>query len=69
MRARSGEFPADITATKGWPSTAQTMARPVPMLPEVSSTTVWPGASSPLARASSMIRRAARSFLEKPGSR
>jgi hypothetical protein len=43
------------------------MARPVPVLPLVSSTTVWPGRSRPDARASSTIRRAIRSFFEKPG--
>ena len=69
IRARSVELPALMTATKGCPRTAQTMARPVPMLPEVSSTMVWPGASCRWRRASSTMRRAARSFLEKPGLR
>lgn len=67
--ARSGELPSLMTAMKGWPKTPQTMARPVPMLPEVSSTTVWASASSPEARADWMTARAARSFLEKPGLR
>jgi len=69
IRARSREFPRLITATKGCPSTEQTIASPVPMLPEVSSTTLCPGASAPSARAASMIARAARSFFENPGSR
>jgi hypothetical protein len=64
IRARSGELPRDITATNVYPFTPQTMARPVPVLPLVSSTTVRPGRRRPSASASSMICRAIRSFLE-----
>src|SRR5271165_703655 len=45
----------------------QTTARPVPVLPLVSSTTVCPGRSSLEARASRMISRAILSFLLPPG--
>jgi hypothetical protein len=69
MAARSSELPRDMTATNGWPRTAQTMARPVPVLPLVSSTTVWPGSSWPAAVASSIMRRAMRSFFDPPGFR
>ncbi len=48
-RARSLLFPFDMTATKGCPRAAHTMARPVPVLPLVSSTTSWPGRSRPSA--------------------
>jgi hypothetical protein len=58
-----------MTATNGWPVTAQTMARPVPVLPLVSSTTAWPGRSRPSAVASSIMRSAMRSFFEPPGLR
>lgn len=37
------------------------------MLPDVSSTTVWPGCDVPLRSASSMMPRAARSFLGSSG--
>ena len=50
IAARSSELPRDITATKGCPVTAHTMASPVPVLPLVSSTTVWPGCSRPSTR-------------------
>ena len=45
----------------------QTIARPVPVFPLVSSTTVCPAFSSPDARASLMISSAIRSFLLPPG--
>ena len=66
-RTRSTELPREITATNGCPIARQTIARPVPVLPLVSSTTVWPGRSSPARRASRMISRAIRSFLLPPG--
>ena len=69
MRALSSEFPLDITATKGYPFRPQTIAKPVPIFPEVSSTTVCPGERIPKFSASSMMPNAARSFFEKPGFR
>ena len=69
MRALSSEFPLDITAMKGYPFTLQTIASPVPIFPEVSSTTVCPGANIPDFSASSIIPNAARSFFENPGFR
>ena len=66
-RTRSTELPREIKATKGCPRARQTTARPVPVLPLVSSTTVCPGRSSPEARASRMISRAILSFLLPPG--
>ena len=67
MRARSSEFPLDMTATKGYPFRPQTIANPVPIFPEVSSTTVCPGDRIPKFSASSIIPIAARSFFENPG--
>jgi len=67
IRALSGVFPLDITATKGYPFTAHTMASPVPVFPLVVSTMVCPDLSSPEASASSMIFRAILSFMLKPG--
>ena len=51
-----------IVATKGWPSTAQTIARAMPVLPEVASITVWPSLSFPDFRASLIIAKARRSL-------
>ena len=67
IRARSTLLPRDMTATNGCPRARQTIARPVPVLPLVSSTTGWPSRSSPVARASRMISSATRSFLLPPG--
>jgi hypothetical protein len=60
-------LPSDITATNRYPFRAQTMARPMPMLPLVNSTTVPPGRSRPSSSASSMIRSATRSLTLPPG--
>ena len=58
-----------MTATNGYPLTAHTIAKPVPVFPLVSSTMVCPGRSAPLASASSTMRRAMRSFFDPPGLR
>ena len=57
----------DITATNGYPFRPQTIAKPVPIFPEVSSTTVCPGERIPKFSASSIIPSAALSFFENPG--
>ncbi len=59
---RSIENDSAITATNGYPFAAHTIARAMPVLPEVASTTVWPGFSVPLRSASSMMPMARRSF-------
>jgi hypothetical protein len=46
---------------------AQTMARPMPVLPLVASTTVWPGFSVPRRSASSMMLSASRSLTDAAG--
>lgn len=50
-----------------YPFCCATMARPTPVLPLVGSTIVEPGPSSPRSSASSIMRRAMRSFTEPPG--
>ncbi len=47
--------------------TAATIARPMPVLPEVGSTIVPPAFSRPRASASSTIDSAMRSLIEPPG--
>ncbi len=49
--------------------TAQTMARPMAVLPLLASRTILPEVSSPLASACSIIRRAMRSLTDPPGFR
>jgi|SRR5450631_3497814 len=56
-----------IVITSGYPSAAQTMARPIPVFPLVASMTVWPGLSSPDFSAASITPRANRSFTEPRG--
>ena len=51
----STENESAIVATNGCPNTAQTIARAIPVFPEVASTTVCPGRRSPLSIASFMI--------------
>src|SRR4029453_9172508 len=50
-----------------YPRTAQTIARPIPVLPLVGSTTVAPGLSTPRRSASSIMATAMRSFTLPPG--
>jgi hypothetical protein len=64
---RSTENDSGISATNGYPLTAQTIASAMPVLPDVASTTVWPGFSSPRRSASSMIPIASRSFTDESG--
>jgi MFS family permease len=56
-----------LLASTGELSGAHTIARPMPVLPLVSSTTVRPGASRPRAWASSITASAIRSFTEPSG--
>ena len=58
-----------MTATKGYPFKPHTIAKPVPIFPEVSSTTVCPGDKTPKFSASFIMPSAARSFFENPGFR
>ena len=64
---RSIEKLSDMSATKGYPLAAQTIASAMPVFPEVASTTVWPGFSSPRRSASSMIAIASRSLTDDSG--
>src|SRR5687768_4615403 len=64
---RSIENESAITATNGYPLTAQTMASAIPVLPDVASTTVWPGFRVPRRSASSMMPIASRSLTEAIG--
>jgi hypothetical protein len=64
---RSIEKVSTITATKGYPLAAHTIASAMPVLPEVASTTVCPGLSSPRRSASSMMPIARRSLTEAAG--
>src|ERR1700722_10211017 len=60
--------PSGMTSTQRQPFTAQTMARPTPVLPEVGSTTVpEPGLRLPLRSASLSMPSAMRSLTEPPG--
>ena len=64
---RSTEKLSDMIATNGYPLTAQTIARAIPVLPEVASMTVCPGLIVPRRSASSMIPIASRSLTEERG--
>ena len=64
---RSTENVSVITATNGYPLTAQTMASAIPVLPEVASTTVCPAFNRPFFSASLMIAKASRSLTEASG--
>ena len=59
---RSIEQDSDMTQTKGYPFTLQTMANPIPVFPELHSTTVWSGFRCPSFSAHSMQPNAKRSF-------
>ena len=56
-----------VPGSSGYPLAAQTMARPIPVLPLVASTTVWPGFSVPAFSAASITPMARRSFTEPSG--
>src|SRR6185295_1069552 len=56
-----------MTRTSLYPLTAATMARPMPVLPEVGSTITPPGLSLPDASASTTIDSAMRSLIDAPG--
>ena len=66
----STETLVGITALRWYPFTRHTMARPMPVLPEVGSIRIWsgsPGRSTPRRSASSISDSATRSFTEPPG--
>ena len=56
-----------MVTTSGYPLAAQTMARPMPVLPLVASMTVWPGFSAPDFSAASITPSARRSLTEPSG--
>src|SRR6185369_10569320 len=56
-----------MTSFTGWPSAAPTMARPMPVLPDVESRIVFPALSAPEASPASIIFFAGRSLTEPPG--
>jgi hypothetical protein len=56
-----------ITITSGNPFWAQTMARPMPVLPLLASSIVCPGFSSPVFSAASITPSASRSFIDPTG--
>ena len=64
---RSTEKLSAIVTTSGYPFWAQTIARPMPVLPLVASTTVCPGFSAPRRSASSMMLSASRSLTDAAG--
>ncbi len=65
MRARSEEFPLDITATNGYPFTAHTIASPVPGVSAGEFNHGLSGFQNTVGLLrSSIICRAIRSFLE-----
>ena len=55
------------TTLRWYPLTLQTMAMPMPVLPDEGSIKVWPGSRMPSFSASSIIDSAIRSFTEPPG--
>ena len=56
-----------IVSTSRYPLRAQTIARPMPVLPEVGSTSVSPGLIRPSRSAASTMLSAMRSFTEPAG--
>src|SRR5262249_23485892 len=56
-----------IVTISGYPFAAQTIARPIPVLPDVASITVCPGLSSPDFSAASMTPSASRSLTDPSG--
>mmetsp|Transcript_6663 Transcript_6663/g.16417 ORF Transcript_6663/g.16417 Transcript_6663/m.16417 type:complete len:203 (+) Transcript_6663:721-1329(+) len=65
---RSMDMDSGMVRMRSYPFEAATMARPMPVLPEVGSTRVdFPGAMSPRASASWIMLRAMRSFTELAG--
>ncbi len=64
---RSSLALSGITTVSAYPFRRATIARAMPVFPDVGSRIVLSGVSSPLASASSIIRRAIRSFVEPVG--
>ena len=64
---RSMEKDSAMTQTKGYPLAAQTIASPMPVLPDVASTTVCPGSIRPCASAHSIMPSASLSFTDPIG--
>ena len=67
VRRFSSANASDVTMCSGWPVTAQTKARELPVLPPVYSTTGWPGARRPARSAPSIMASAMRSLYDPVG--
>mmetsp|Transcript_19278 Transcript_19278/g.53476 ORF Transcript_19278/g.53476 Transcript_19278/m.53476 type:complete len:219 (+) Transcript_19278:678-1334(+) len=66
---RSSDMESGMVSTRSYPLAAATMARPMPVLPEVGSTkVVFPGEMSPLFSASLIMLKPMRSLTELHGS-
>src|SRR6185503_18034510 len=66
-RFRSTLTFSGMTSLTAKPSAAPTIARPMPVLPDVESRMVFPGTSVPAARPASIIFFAGRSLTDPPG--
>ncbi len=66
-RRRSTLIVSGMVMTRRYPLAAQTIERPMPVLPEVGSTTYIPGRRWPSRSAASIMDRATRSFTECMG--
>ncbi len=64
---RSGDIASGIVRMSGYPRSAHTKARPIPVFPDVGSTTVPPGTSAPRSSASAIIAHATRSLTLPSG--
>ena len=67
MRRRSTDIESGITRISWYPFTAATIARPMPVLPEVGSMITESFFSRPFCSASSIIDSAMRSLMLAPG--
>ena len=67
MRRRSTDIESGMTSTSLYPFTAATMARPMPVLPEVGSMMTLSFPSTPRRSASSIMERPIRSLMLPPG--
>jgi hypothetical protein len=66
-RRRSIDIESGMTRISGYPLTAATSARPIPVFPEVGSMIALPGRSASRRSASSIIESAIRSLMLPPG--
>ena len=63
---RSIDTASDMTISTGYPLTIPTIARPMPVLPDVGSMMVLPGVSLPSRSASSIILTASSDMTHLP---